>query len=125
MTVRRNPERPFQPALAWGLLALAVLTIVLPALWLERFWGGSGKADLHTLSDIRFQVDINRASLAELQALPGIGPRLAGRIAEHRQRIGSFARLEDLRQVKGMGAVLYHQVLPHLSLGTPASSQME
>lgn len=48
-------------------------------------------------------VDINRASEEELMALRGIGPSLARRIIEHRQRHGPFRSVDDLIQVRGIG----------------------
>lgn len=48
-------------------------------------------------------VDLNEATLEELQALPGIGPGLGRRIVEDRERRGPFASLEALERVKGFG----------------------
>jgi competence ComEA-like helix-hairpin-helix protein len=47
------------------------------------------------------QININTASAAELEALPGIGKALAQRIIEHRQAYGPFRRVEDLIIVRG------------------------
>ncbi len=49
------------------------------------------------------RLDLNRATLAELQRLPGVGPTLAQRIVEARERQGRFASAEDLRRVPGIG----------------------
>lgn len=48
-------------------------------------------------------VDLNRATEAELRALPGIGPRLAAAIVRWREREGPFRRPEDLLRVPGVG----------------------
>jgi competence ComEA-like helix-hairpin-helix protein len=53
------------------------------------------------------RVDLNRASLRELDALPGVGPVLASRILEHRARHGAFRSVEDLRAIRGIGPKLY------------------
>ena len=47
-------------------------------------------------------VNINIASRDELEQLPGIGPALAMRIIEHRQRYGRFRRAEHLIMVRGL-----------------------
>ncbi|MGH7367048.1 MAG: ComEA family DNA-binding protein [Candidatus Rokuibacteriota bacterium] len=49
------------------------------------------------------RLDINRAGAAALAGLPGIGPGLAQRIVEERQRRGRFESTETLRYVRGMG----------------------
>lgn len=48
-------------------------------------------------------IDVNRASLAELDALPGIGPATAAAIVAHRDTNGPFASVEDLEAVRGIG----------------------
>lgn len=48
-------------------------------------------------------LDLNRATPADLEELPGIGPVLAERIIEHRDRAGGFAAAGDLRDVPGIG----------------------
>jgi competence protein ComEA len=48
-------------------------------------------------------LELNAATAADLEALPGIGPVLARRIVEHRAQRGPFHRLDDLLQIKGVG----------------------
>jgi competence protein ComEA len=48
-------------------------------------------------------VDVNTASEAELERLPGVGPSLARRIVEYRQANGPFATPDDLQNVSGIG----------------------
>jgi competence protein ComEA len=49
------------------------------------------------------RVDVNRATAAELEELPGIGPVTARRIVEHRETHGPFAQPSDLLGVSGIG----------------------
>lgn len=51
-----------------------------------------------------FPIDVNRASEADLTALRGIGPTLARRIVAYREANGPFRSVEELAQVKGIGA---------------------
>ena len=49
-------------------------------------------------------VDLNRATVHELETLPGIGAVLAQRVVAFRESLGGFRKIEDLREVKGIGA---------------------
>lgn len=49
------------------------------------------------------RVHVNRASVGELEQLPGVGPVLAGRIASYREDNGPFVAVEDLLDVPGIG----------------------
>jgi competence protein ComEA len=49
------------------------------------------------------KVAVNRATAAELESLPGVGPVLAGRIVAYRDQNGAFSRVEDLLSVPGIG----------------------
>jgi competence protein ComEA len=57
-------------------------------------------------------VEINSATAADLEALPGIGPVLAARIVAHREEHGRFERLEDLLEVEGIGPRLLARLRP-------------
>lgn len=48
-------------------------------------------------------IDVNRAGVGELQALPGIGPVRAEAIVLHRVRHGTFRQIEELAEVDGLG----------------------
>ncbi len=48
-------------------------------------------------------VDINTAGVEELATLPGVGPALAARIVEFREKNGPFESVDDLLKVRGVG----------------------
>ena len=58
------------------------------------------------------RVDLNTATAAQLEALPGIGPVLAGRIVDHREKRGPFVELEDLLDVAGIGEAKLLELRP-------------
>lgn len=49
-------------------------------------------------------INLNTASVEKLQQLRGVGPKMAERIIAYRKRFGSFKRINDLMNVKGIGA---------------------
>lgn len=55
-------------------------------------------------------ININRATLRQLDALDGIGPVIAGRIIEYRKKNGSFLIIDDLQKVSGIGAAKFAQI---------------
>ena len=61
--------------------------------------GGSGAASPSA------PLDVNAATAAELEGLPGIGPVTAAAIVEHRERVGPFQSVEALGDVSGIGPV--------------------
>jgi len=68
-------------------------------------------------------LDLNAATEAELDALPGVGPSRAQAIIEHRAKNGPFASVEDLRNVKGIGDKTFAELKPLLTVGSaPGSS---
>lgn len=60
------------------------------------------------------KVDINRASLAEIEGLPGISRKVAESVIETRSRLGGFRSAGDLLQVKGIKEKRLKKILPFL-----------
>ena len=56
------------------------------------------------------KVDINRAEVWLLKALPGVGPTLAQRIVDYRQQNGPFLNTGEIVKVAGIGASTYDQI---------------
>ncbi|AVT40823.1 ComEA family DNA-binding protein [Plantactinospora sp. BB1] len=56
------------------------------------------------------KVNLNTATVAQLDTLPGVGPVLAQRIVAHREEHGGFRSVADLRQVTGIGDARYEDL---------------
>jgi len=63
------------------------------------------------------KINLNTASAEQLTALPGVGPKLAARIVEHRQKEGGFRSVSELMNVKGVGEKNLAKIQGYLSVG--------
>jgi len=75
--------------------------LVLPGGTEEPTDTGGGESEL---------ININTASLEELDSLPGIGPSIAQRIIDYRDTNGPFATIEDILNVSGIGPSTFDQI---------------
>src|SRR5689334_8500384 len=61
-------------------------------------------------------VNINSASVAQLQTLPGIGASTAQRIIDYRQKNGAFKKIEELMNVRGIGEKSFLKLKPLVTI---------
>jgi len=71
------------------------------------------------------RLDLNRASVAELTILPGLGEVLAQRVVERRTARGGFRSVDELKEVKGIGTKRLEQLRPLVTVRavTPTGKQ--
>jgi competence protein ComEA len=63
-------------------------------------------------------VDINTATLEQLDILPGIGPKTAQEIIDYRNANGPFARIENIMDVPGIGQATFGKIKDLITVGT-------
>ena len=63
------------------------------------------------------KIDINNASIEQLQLLPGIGKELAQRIVAYRTENNGFSSIEELKQVSGIGDKKFEQIHLFIKVG--------
>jgi competence protein ComEA len=64
-------------------------------------------------------INLNTASKDELVALPGVGPAKAQAIVDYRKAHGPFKSIEELKDVKGIGAKRFEKIKGDLAVSGP------
>ncbi|MDE5761887.1 MAG: helix-hairpin-helix domain-containing protein [Bacteroidales bacterium] len=67
----------------------------------------------------KFSVDLNVADTFDLQEIRGIGSVYAKRIVVHREKLGGFVHVEQLREVWGIDSLTYSRMLPSVYIASP------
>ena len=113
-----------RPRSSWMVRRAAALVLLLAAAFaispaLSRAVASSRPASAVSTAD---PIDVNQASAAELSLLPGVGPSLAAAIVADRESRGAFRRPQDLDRVRGIGPAILARILPHVTVGSPATA---
>jgi competence protein ComEA len=78
--------------------------------------GQAKSAGAKAAAAITTPININTATPAQLEALPGIGARTAQAIVDHRQKNGGFKKIEELMNVKGIGEKSFLKLKPMVTV---------
>jgi len=70
-------------------------------------------------------LNLNTATVAQLEALPGIGKSVAERILEYREKSGGFKKVEDLMNVRGIGEKSFLKLKPLIMVSAGKSGSAE
>ena len=93
------------------LVALS-LTVLFLGLGLTPVAHADAKASL---------IDLNKAGVDELRSLPRIGPAIAQRIVEYREKNGPFHKAEELINVRGIGEATFKLVKDKVTVSGEAA----
>ena len=66
------------------------------------------------------KVNLNTATVEQLTTVPGVGPTLAARIVEQRQKTGAFKSVQDILTVKGIGEKNLVKLQAYFTVGDSA-----
>lgn len=69
------------------------------------------------------QVNLNTATVAQLESVKGIGPKLAGAIAQYRKSHHGFKSVDELKDVKGIGDKKFAKIKGSFQLSPVKSSK--
>jgi len=61
-------------------------------------------------------VNLNTATAEQLATIPGVGPKMAERIIDYRQKNGGFKKIEDLMNVSGVGEKSFLKMKPLITV---------
>ena len=65
-------------------------------------------------------IDLNTATVEQLQQLPGVGPATAKAIVHFREKSGPFQRPEDLLAIHGISPARFRKIKPYVTVSLPA-----
>ena len=98
---RRTIHQLLQPALALAFCALLCASAMLAAKELPA----------------RHSINLNTATLQQLEQLPGIGPSRAQKILDYRKKAGSFRSVNDLLVIRGISKNEVDKIRPYIIVG--------
>jgi comEA protein len=98
-------------------LVVLALSVMGPA-WPTAVEAGQAQAQDAKSSGVAL-VNLNTATVEQLDRLPGVGPKTAALIVDYRQKNGGFKRVEDLMNVRGIGEKSFLKLRPLITATPP------
>lgn len=131
--VEKAAPQPLAAAAKWGAIAVLGSVSIIAVAWViltnrtqPLIVPSSGQpltnTDVHSSQapmTAGSLLDLNTATAAQLEHLPGIGPALAARIIADRTQHGPYATVDQLDRVKGIGPKTLEKLRPHITVKQP------
>ncbi|WP_020468997.1 ComEA family DNA-binding protein [Zavarzinella formosa] len=95
------------------LLLLGLLLLLLGGRWYRDHHGARPTEISHSPKHL---VDLNRATIGDLEQLPGIGPQTAERVVRFREHNGPYRSIDDLKKVGGIGERTLEKISPWVTV---------
>ena len=103
-------------------ISMRIARAVVPALVMGLGVVAAAAEDARKLQGV---VNVNTASVEELQLLPGVGEARARAIVDLRKQRGGLKSMEDLRDVKGIGDASLERLRPHVAFDGKTTAHVE
>jgi comEA protein len=123
-TIHRVPQEAANPKelkMNWNLkkaVAIALITLfAMTSMVAVADAGADGKTPQKAAAKApASKIKLNAATAEQLESLPRIGPKTAQRIVEYRDAHDGFKKVDELRNVKGIGPKVLELIRPHVTL---------
>ena len=92
------------------ILAFLILGLLFTAISYSKKISSRNNIRLININQRHAAININRATLQQLEHLSGIGPSLAQDIISYREQMGGFKELEEIKNVKGIGKKKFEEL---------------
>ena len=120
---------PRLPGADWRQLMTRILMVVLLILGAgiapQADQRGSERTTPAAKASSSGPLNLNTATVAQLEALPGIGKSVAERILQYREKSGGFKKVEDLMNVRGIGEKSFLKLKPLITVSSGKSGSAE
>jgi competence protein ComEA len=120
---------PRLPGADWRQLMTRILMVVLLILGAgiaaQADQRGSERTTPAAKASSSGPLNLNTATVAQLEALPGIGKSVAERILQYREKSGGFKKVEDLMNVRGIGEKSFLKLKPLITVTSGKSGSAE
>jgi len=105
------------------MIRIATVALVVLGLSMAASAAQQNSRRTQTMASVSSPLNLNTATAAQLETLPGVGKATAERILEYRQKSGGFKKIEDLMLVRGVGEKSFLKLKPLVTVAATTGEQ--